>query len=556
MLANWKQAVCFAGSLSLCSLSVAFSSPISQATLHDQQVLRSPTDELWNIANLRQDLKDALSIMQGQFFEVWLGRWPTASDWTGAVMSTHVAASLNALTRFKNHNDDGESNVFEREEDLFEEETNAYFAQLTAYYFGEHAVAMRSQAHDDMLWVVLGWLESLKLIDSHNVSRREDSSEGNQTASPLKWHGTIFVPAFAHRSRIFYDIVSAAWDRKVCGGGLTWDPKLGIYKNTVTNSQFISASVGMYLYHTGDDIRSPYLSAQDQLASRPRAENDDRDLSPALPHDPAYLSIAKEANDWLSNINMTNDKGLFTDGFHVRSHLDPDGHRVYDACDLREEMVYTYNQGILLSGKRQLWEATGNISHLESGHALVRAVIAATGFPATNSTWKGIGAAGILTEFCDTRGFCSQDAQTFKGIFFHHLGLFCEPLPTKKPLVPRLTFVADSATASLHASSCRGYIPWVQRNAKAAWGTRNEAGIMGSWWGAPAAATEEELEALHPRLPKGVVDLRSMGMDAGREAEKPLNRDLNDRGRGRTVESHAGGLAALRTLYTLRMSYE
>ena len=36
-----------------------------------------------------------------------------------------------------------------------------------------------------------------------------------------------------------------------------WNPSLGPYKNAVTNELFITASVSMYLYFSGDNDASP-----------------------------------------------------------------------------------------------------------------------------------------------------------------------------------------------------------------------------------------------------------------------------------------------------------
>lgn len=35
--------------------------------------------------------------MQDQYFSVWLGKYTTAIDWTAAVMSTYVSATLSSL---------------------------------------------------------------------------------------------------------------------------------------------------------------------------------------------------------------------------------------------------------------------------------------------------------------------------------------------------------------------------------------------------------------------------------------------------------------------------
>lgn len=141
----------------------------------------------------------------------------------------------------------------------------------------------------------------------------------------------------------------------------------------------------------------------------------------------------------------------------------------------------------MLSGLRGLWEATGNVSYLQDGYALIDVVINATGWnaqtPGAAAQWSGLGRNGIMEDYCDAPGTCSQDDLIFKGIYFHHLDLFCDPLPTETPLVDGVTKLAPSALASSHASRCAGYVPWIEHNAWAALNTRDSRGVMAEWWG-------------------------------------------------------------------------
>ena len=531
------------------------------------------------------ELKDALEKMQSEYFEVWLGVWPATIDWTGAVMGTYVSAALNSLSRTSSYRveiDEMKTPSERTEGQVLENYISRYFSQISAYYFGENAFALRTQAYDDMLWVVLGWLESVKFMNKHEELHYKSppSLFGSEGAM---WHGKQFEPAFAHRSHVFYDIVERGWDDLLCGGGLTWNPRLEPYKNTITNTLFIAASIGMYLYHPGDSNSSPFLSQA--------FEGTDGGIPYARRHDRRYLRFAIQAYDWLKGVNLTNSQGLYVDGYHIRNY-GLNGSRGTGKCDARNEMVYTYNQGVVLSGLRGLWESTGNLTYLEDGHRLVRNVIAATGWSipdqaehsneqhqSSSASWGGIGRDGILQEFCDASATCSQDGQTFKGIFFNHLTQFCEPLPTDRPLIPGRTYLASPDEANLHSRSCKDYTPWVARNAKAAVSTKNEKGLFGMWWGADSSAASVE-------LPQGAVDVRNQawiveedpvwqGPRAPQTHEKikprlihpttgqllchsevgndsrvnQEERDYNDRGRGRTVETQGGGLMVVRALW-------
>ncbi len=527
-------------------------------------------------------LLDAIEVMQSHFFELWQGTWPKAIDWTAAVTGTHIAATLSTFTKSLDYNvfsapggaTDALSAVALSQENI----VNKYFSQLTAFYFGENAFAIRMQAYDDMLWVVLDWLENIKLINLHIRRHYTMFPSLADSYNSSDWYAAQFIPSFAHRARIFYDLASHGWNTSLCGGGMIWNQYLTPYKNAITNELFITASVGMYLHFPGDLNSSPFSTAG-RTQSRQTSTS-------ARPHDAKYLKAAIEGYKWLSTSNMTNSQGLFTDGFHIRGWRGGTVNRTIGSgqCDIRNEMVYTYNQGVILSGLRGLWESTGAGSYLEDGHKLIRNVIVATGWHekdhAKRQRWAGLGRNGVLEEACDASGLCSQDGQTFKGIFFHHLALFCAPLPTE-PMIAGVTATADRGEWNKHESSCEEYVAWVTHNAEAAVATRNEDGMFGMWWGIMHDMSNGSDEDLGEHIASHAVDYRNTGvpdnsiwrrrnqdqcsakdgMDSLRVRPGDINevsgvhkesrRDWNDRGRGRTVETQGGGVAVLRALYEL-----
>ncbi|KAF2743765.1 glycoside hydrolase family 76 protein [Sporormia fimetaria CBS 119925] len=490
-------------------------------------------------------LHGALDVMQSKFYSPWLGTWPESIDWTGAVLNTHLSAVVGSISPVK----DKESLLC-----LSENELNKYFDHSIGYYFVENHFAIRNEAYDDMLWVVLGWLESMQLIDSR--------SQYYITQSILGWHGEQFMPAFAHRARVFYELAEDGWDEKLCGGGLTWNPRLLPYKNAITNQLFIAASAAMYLHFPGDENESPFQSAG------------------APTYDARYLRNAVKGYEWLRRSGMTNNQGLYVDGFHIKDYQT---NRSKTECDDRNEMVYTYNQGVILSGLRGLWEGTGNTTYLDDGHELIRNVIRATGWPETGASsagfaherWSGLGSRGILTELCDPFGTCTQDSQTFKGIFFHHITAFCKSLP-REAKAPGKTRGASKQIAAAHRASCDGYLPWVEHNAHAALNTRDASGVFGSWWGLGLSEDKSGARTRGSRvnplsaIPDGAIDYRNDPSTIDSDAENvstasrampksPVTPSggLNDRGRGRTVETQSGGLAVTRALWEfLRSSNE
>ncbi|KAE8146446.1 hypothetical protein BDV25DRAFT_162452 [Aspergillus avenaceus] len=546
-----------------------------------------PPDTSESTSRTLQDLLHALNVMQDSYFELWQGTWPTSIDWTAAVIGTHLSAAVssfssNAETFLSGSKPDGAGIKSAPEKAsfvTFENVINHFFDHSIAFYFGEDAFALRNQAFDDMLWVVLGWLENIKLQNLHSDLHYDETSDSPSNRTPT-WHGAQFRTPAAHRARVFYGLASGGWDISLCGGGMIWSPYLTPYKNAITNELYISASIGMYLYFPGDKVDSPFAAGSD----------DDHAWSDGHPHHPAHLQAAIEGYKWLNSSNMTGSGGLYADGFHISGweSAEKPGTR---KCDQLNTMVYSYNQGVILSGLRGLWLATASWQYLYDGHDLVRRVIKATGWPDKSSqNWAGLGRGGVMEDTCDSPGDCSQDGQTFKGIFFHHLTEFCR---TINPQEARFLASAKNQTVESgsewgdvydwHQAQCRTYRDWIEHNAEAALMTRNKDGKFGMWWGRKYGQADSAVTYSSP-LPPGAVDYRNHGGHA--EGSQPLpgasrlvarrfgprlapdapapgqsffasnsaspglrQTDYNDRGRGRTVETQSGGVAVLRALY-------
>lgn len=474
-----------------------------------------------------RDVLYALETMQSTYFDTFAGTWGDAIDWTAAVTGTHLSATLSTIV------DSLSSNVLSPTPSCeaalsWSNLVNKYYMQSSFFYFGENAFGLRQQAFDDMLWVVLGWLESIKFMELY-VSKHWDF--GGLTSD--EWHGVQMKPMAAHRARIFYELASAGWDTQLCDGGMVWNPSLEPYKNAITNELYAAASISMYLYFPGDNNTSPFM----QSGSEPPC---------GAPHDPIFLENAIKTYKWLKDSGMQNRQGLYQDGFHItgwkrypNGTINPGSGR----CDDLDTMVYTYNQGVLLTASRGLWLATGARSYLEDGHDLISNVIRATGWPNKSKKWRGLGRAGVLEEFCDHGLYCSQNGQTFKGIFFHHLSEFCRPLrPQEEEWMA--AFIAqgmDEEAYKYHMSRCAAYLRWVEHNADAALVTRNDDGLFGMWWG--VRKSHEQSQGIEQELPAGAVDHINPIVLGQQNLEAD---DVNDRGRGRTVETQGTALAVLR----------
>lgn len=496
-----------------------------------------------------EQFDDTLSTMQTTF---WNGTyWPTTIQWIGAFMDTLLAASDRS---FKNALEEYYGNVPGTRSTAasLTAEIEMYFSETEAYYGDEDVNQIFDAAYDDAQWVVLEWLEAIKFINQYDAYAK--SSLGRSD-----------IARFAHRAHVFYNIVQNQFDTSLCSGGITWNPALAPYKNAITNELFMSSSIGMYLYFPGDTNVNPYPSPDYANVTNTTLPP----LSALSAHDPLLLDNAVKEYAWFKSHNFTNAQGLIVDGFHISDNQ--------TTCDQRNEMVYTYNQGVLLSGLRGLWEATGNTEYLYDGYDYIKTTINATGWNAYSrdsaNQWAGLGRNGIMEDYCDAPANCSQDNQIFKGIYFHHLDLFCESLPTSSPLVAGLTHVASPSLADSHASMCAGYVPWIEHNAQAALSTKNGTGIIGGWWGASYInKTQEPWPAYAPPRPRGSTDEwnepwvlqqppwscqgqhgceEHKGGGRGsfgkmRRRMRALRRDINDQGRGRTVETQASGVGVVK----------
>ncbi|RFU81634.1 glycoside hydrolase family 76 [Trichoderma arundinaceum] len=514
-----------------------------------------------------EDAYSALAVLQNEYYQIGRGTWPSAIDWTAAVTETVVSGMLSTLTKSLSLIVPGTTpRVQQEQENLI----SSVYDQVIGYLFEQDIVAIRDEAFDDILWVVLGWIEATNFARAHDRLHFHQTNRNLNDTLPtdvhvalesLPWRGTAWISSFQSRAQTFWLLGSQGWDTTLCHGGMIWNPRLEPYKNAITNELYISASVSMYQYLANGSTANP---------------------------DPTYLQAATVGYQWLLNSNMTNQQGLFVDGFHV-DHSKPNNVE----CDQRDEMVYTYNQGVLLTGQRGLWDVTGTPSYLEDGHNLIQSVITATGWDlrtnkaidSFNSSadlppWRGIGRGGILEDQCDASGTCSQDSQTFKGIYFHHLNAFCRPLDGNSLKgYGSVNMDSFNRVKKAHKTACQAYLGWIQHNAQAALNTRDSRGRFGMWWGpglfgnvnvSPstdginhnAANTTDyrnqgtPKNAVWGRTSRWLPGPQKGGMEKQVAPElhglmKAQASDPNDRGRGRTVETQVGGVALLRAYWDI-----
>ncbi|KAF4624432.1 hypothetical protein G7Y89_g13737 [Cudoniella acicularis] len=174
-------------SLILLGLSSALPLAIGTPAHHAQKPLFMPEDNGQKLLPAKPHNPDfypaflnALDVLQDDYFATWQGTWPTSIDWTAAVIGTYVSSALTAISKTSSSKDT-------------ENLVNKYFSQLVASYFGQNAFGLRQEAYDDMLWVVLGWLESIKFIDTHSSLHYENDDWLGHIS--LQWrHDLVSLP--------------------------------------------------------------------------------------------------------------------------------------------------------------------------------------------------------------------------------------------------------------------------------------------------------------------------------------------------------------------------
>jgi predicted alpha-1,6-mannanase (GH76 family) len=309
------------------------------------------------------------------------------------------------------------SRRFARSWPFFRLSRGAYSGFINAFY-------------DDEGWWALAWLDAYDLTGEDKY--------------------------LAAANDIFLDM-AGGWD-EYWGGGIYWGKCDGRpdragaaavprgwtvgYKNAIANELFVTVAAGLALRY--------------------------RDRGPAGPGQPDYLDWARRGWAWFSSappagVAMINAASLVNDS--------PNQHGVND----NSQSVWSYNQGVILSGLRELTELTGDQAYLGWAEKIADAFI--------KNPWRPRGGTvgqlahpsesgvidGILHEHNDCGpGGCAParlpgvDTMMFKGIFVRHLARLYRK--TRKP----------------------AYQQFISANAQSALAHMNEEHLFGGNWAAPA----------------------------------------------------------------------
>jgi predicted alpha-1,6-mannanase (GH76 family) len=196
----------------------------------------------------------------------------------------------------------------------------------------------------------------------------EDGSDDDTAWWALVWlqaYDVTHVSSYLSMAETDADYIHEGWN-SACGGGISWLRNPYYYKNAITNELFLELTAWLHNTISGDV---------------------------------KYLSWADAEWDWFSRSGMINSGSLVNDGLG-------------NNCRNNDGTTWTYNQGVILAGLAQLYQATGNRSLLTTAEQIARAAIGQ------------LTIGGVLTEPCRGAGCAARldpDAQAFKGIFVQDL---------------------------------------------------------------------------------------------------------------------------------------
>ena len=199
-----------------------------------------------------------------------------------------------------------------------------------------------NDSNDDEAWWAVAW------IDAWDLTKK---------------------PAYLAMAQTIFADMTTQWDTKTCGGGIWWskDLKNSAYKNAVVNELFLELAASL---------------ANRSADPKQRAE---------------YLGWAQKEWRWFNASGMINPINLINDGL---SATNP------NACTSNNQTTWTYNQGVILGGLAELYDADHDPALLTKAQAIAAAVM------------KNLVTPNGILEEPPAKG---PDFPQFKGIFLRNL---------------------------------------------------------------------------------------------------------------------------------------
>ncbi|SCV01153.1 LAME_0G14422g1_1 [Lachancea meyersii CBS 8951] len=208
-------------------------------------------------------------------------------------------------------------------------------------------------------------------------------------------------PQWLYLAQAVFNTMALRWDDDTCGGGLrwqifTWNSGYD-YKNTVSNGALFHIAARLARY-TGNT---------------------------------SYVDWAEKVFDWMKGIDLLEENGV---------NWVYDGAKVEGNCTNITKLVWTYNQGLLMSGSAYLW----NMTQDEKWHTRAWEFLNGSEVFFNNS---------VLYEVtCQSANSCNTDQRSFKAYFSRFLGLTAQLVPESRSKI--MGWIRTSAAAA--AQSCSG----------------------------------------------------------------------------------------------------
>jgi uncharacterized protein YyaL (SSP411 family) len=196
----------------------------------------------------------------------------------------------------------------------------------------------------------------------------ENGSDDDTAWWALVWlqaYDMTHVSSYLSMAKTDADYIHEDWD-DACGGGVWWQRNPRSYKNAITNELFLELTAWLHNSISGDV---------------------------------KYLRWARAEWSWFDHSGMINSSNLINDGLGA-------------SCENNADITWTYNQGVILAGLAQLYQATGNRSLLSTGERIARAAVGQ------------LTTGGVLAEPCEGTACADRldsNTQSFKGIFVRDL---------------------------------------------------------------------------------------------------------------------------------------
>ena len=202
---------------------------------------------------------------------------------------------------------------------------------------------------------------------SQNFLNNYYDDEGWWAVTWIKAYDFTGNTDYLNAAKVIFADMTKAWDPSTCNGGIWWS-KDRTYKNAIANELFLIVAARLHNRTPGDG----------GLGS--------------------YLDWAQREWQWFSASGMINPTHLINDGLTA-------------SCQNNGGTTWSYNQGVVLGGLADLYQATGDASYLAAAETIANAAITSPALVNSN---------GILTESCEASG-CGNDGTQFKGIFAKNL---------------------------------------------------------------------------------------------------------------------------------------